>query len=84
MKALFETVLDRTNTSSLKWDNLEGLFGVDNGRELISMWIADMDLDCPSYILDAVQKAATRQMFGYSFQPDYVYEAISLWTTTRC
>ena len=67
----FESVIERKNTNSLKWD----LFGDD-----LPMWVADMDFRVAPQIEKAIQKRAEHPVFGYSIVPDSLFGAyISCW-----
>ena len=70
----FESVIDRTNTSSLKWD----LFGDD-----LPMWVADMDFKVAPAIQDAILKRASHPIFGYTVVPDELFDAYISWWDRR-
>ena len=70
----FESVIDRTNTSSLKWD----LFGDD-----LPMWVADMDFKVAPAIQDAILKRASHPIFGYTVVPDELFDAYISWWERR-
>ena len=61
MKYDFDTVVDRRNTGSLKWDVRE--------NEL-PMWVADMDFKTAPAITDAIIERAQHGIYGYSIVPD--------------
>ena len=48
----FDKVIERRNTHSVKWDNLDKSFGAD---DILPMWVADMDFPCPQSILDSIE-----------------------------
>ena len=50
----FDAPIDRRGTHCVKWDSMEGLYGVspDDG---IAMWGADMDFVAPDCIQKAIQ-----------------------------
>ena len=52
------------------------LFGTEN---LIPMWVADMDIDTPSFILEAVQKRLQHPNFGYEEMPSSAFVAQIEW-----
>ena len=55
----FDTVVDRRGTGSLKWDRYEG-------REVLPMWVADMDFAvCPA-ITQALLARVAHPVFGYT------------------
>ena len=70
----FESVIDRTNTNSLKWD----LFGDD-----LPMWVADMDFKVAPAIQNAILKRANHPIYGYTIVPDELYEAYIGWWQRR-
>lgn len=49
----FDEVIPRIGTNSEKWDGAEELFGRKN---IIPMWVADMDFRAPQPVLDAFQR----------------------------
>ena len=72
----FESVIDRHNTNSVKWD----LFGDD-----IPMWVADMDFRAAPQIQKAIQKRANHPVYGYTIVPDELFEAyINWWDSNYC
>ncbi len=74
MKYDFDTVTDRRNTGSFKWDIKENE---------IPMWVADMDFKTAPAILEALQKRVEHGIFGYNIIPDEWYAAIINWWKTR-
>lgn len=80
MKYDFDTVIDRYNTNSAKWDLAEERFSV---KDIWPMWVADMDFRAPEPIIDAVKKVAAHGIFGYSGTPQSYYEALIGWMKRR-
>lgn len=70
----FDTVVDRKNTYSLKWDIADGE---------LPMWVADMDFMTAPQITDAIIKRASHGVFGYSVIPDEWYSAYINWWKNR-
>lgn len=70
----FDKMPQRRGTSSQKWDKLEELFG---GGDLLSLWVADMDFNAPDFITDAIKRRADHPVYGYTFPPDSLREAIA-------
>ena len=70
----FDTVVDRRNTGSLKWDVAE--------NEL-PMWVADMDFRLPDEILDEFHKRIDHGIFGYTDPLDEYFDAMNHWFSTR-
>lgn len=72
----FDTVIDRKNTSCLKYD-----FAVKRGMpaDILPLWVADMDFQTSSYIQDAVAAQAEHGIYGYTESGDSYFEAVSSW-----
>jgi cystathionine beta-lyase len=76
----FDKIIDRTGTSCAKWDFTEEIFGE---KDLLPMWVADMDFQSPPAIVDSLVKRAQHGFFGYSvIDPDYK-EVVSSWFKRR-
>ena len=77
---IFDEVIDRKNTNSLKHD-----FAAENSlpEDVLPMWVADMDFKAPPSVLEAMKKSAEHGIFGYSdIKSDY-YDIVSSWFTKR-
>lgn len=72
----FDEVIDRANTSCVKYDLRKLFFGSD---EVIPMWVADMDFKTPDFILEAIRKRTEHPVLGYSIRPHEYYEALMSW-----
>ena len=59
----FDTPVDRFGTSSMKWDKYQG-------RDVIPLWVADMDFCSPPAVIDALSKRVKHGIFGYTLPPD--------------
>ena len=70
----FETIIDRRNTGSLKWDVPEGE---------LPMWVADMDFVAAPEIRAAIQARLDHGIFGYSVIPQTWYQAYMDWWRER-
>lgn len=55
----FETVIDRTGTDSQKWQKYAG-------RDVLPMWVADMDFKAAPAIIDALHRRVDHGVFGYA------------------
>lgn len=67
MTADFEKIIDRKNTWSIKWDYNEKFFGQ---KDVLPMWVADMDFPSPAAVAEAVKKRAEHGLFGYTGIPE--------------
>lgn len=65
----FDKIIDRRNTNAIKYTRLEEMYGSD---DVLSLWIADMDLPCPDEVSDALKERANHPIYGYS-EPDDEY-----------
>ena len=65
----FDTIIDRRNTASLKWDRYAG-------QDIIPLWVADMDFRSPPAVLDALQQRVEYGVFGYSSPPEELVEVV--------
>lgn len=76
----FDTIIDRHNTNSFKWDHVEKYFKV---KDIFPMWVADMDFKAPHPIIEAVRRVADFGIFGYSAVPESYYESVAGWMRRR-
>jgi cystathionine beta-lyase len=58
----FDTVLDRRPTASYKW-------GRYDNRDVIPLWVADMDFRSAPAIVDALEQRVAHGIFGYTHAP---------------
>lgn len=72
----FDTVIDRKGTRSLKYD-----FAVRRGKpkDVLPLWVADMDFQTSSYITDALEDMVKHRVFGYSESEEHYFEAVQNW-----
>ncbi len=54
----FDHVPDRRNTGSMKWEKYRG-------RDILPMWVADMDFLSPPPVIDALRARAGHGVYGY-------------------
>lgn len=72
----FDTVIDRKGTRSLKYD-----FAVRRGKpkDVLPLWVADMDFQTSSYITDALEDMVKHGVFGYSESEEHYFEVVQNW-----
>ena len=58
----FDTPVDRRGTSSTKWNRY-------GGRDVIPLWVADMDFRCAPAIVQALRARVDQGIFGYTEPP---------------
>lgn len=63
----FDFSLDRYDTKCIKWDNP---YMELNNKNIIPLWVADMDFRIPCEVSDALIKRAEHQSYGYSYLCD--------------
>jgi len=80
MQYNFDRVIDRKNTASLKWDQLTKLFG---GEDVLPLWVADMDFECPQPVVEALKRKAAEGIYGYTVTTDEWYDAVVGWYSRR-
>jgi cystathionine beta-lyase len=71
----FDKVIHRQNTNSYKWDQGE--------KDVLPMWVADMDFEVPLPVKEAIVKKAEHGIYGYSLPQDSYFEAIINWEKKR-
>jgi cystathionine beta-lyase len=78
----FDTPIDRRNTHCVKWDAMEGIYGVslDEG---IAMWVADMEFRAADPIKQAVQDMVDHGVYGYFGDESKYRAAIQWWMRER-
>lgn len=72
----FDRIIDRANTNSIKYD-----FAVERGKpeDILPLWVADMDFQSPAEVLQAMQKAVSHGIFGYSDVKRDYYDVVHSW-----
>ena len=76
----FDTVLDRWNTNSVKWDGMEGRYGT---KDAVPMCVADMDFKAPPEVVHALEARASHGIYGYTLRSDSYFEAVVDWMKNR-
>lgn len=69
MKHDFTNCPDREATGSLKWERYAG-------RDILPMWVADMDFTSPPEVIEALQARAAHGVFGYTLPTATNNEAV--------
>lgn len=72
----FDRIVSRKNTKSLKYD-----FAEKRGKpkEVLPLWVADMDFQTSSYIQEALWQITQHGIFGYSETEEAYFEAVRGW-----
>lgn len=72
-------MIERRMTHSVKWDRLKEVYGVENGDDILPMWIADMDFAAPDAVIEAMKERLEHGVLGYSFVSNDQKDAIRNW-----
>ena len=65
----FDTPVERRGTASLKWDKYKD-------KDIIPMWVADMDFRSPPAIIRAIQQRTAYGVFGYPLTPEELNDRV--------
>ena len=76
MKTDFTTLPDRAGTGSLKWRKYEG-------REILPMWVADMDFPSPPEVMEDLHARVEHGVFGYTVPYREPVEAVKAYLDRR-
>lgn len=76
----FDTVFDRAATDSIKW---AGRADLPEIKDLLPLWVADMDFACPPEVVEAVKARAEHPIYGYPVRPDSYYRSVIDWMRRR-
>ena len=79
MKYDFDEQIDRRNTNSAKFDEMDALFGSD----VMHLGVADMDYRSPKPIIEAMQNIVEKGVFGYTIWTENYEELVSQWMKRR-
>ncbi|MGL5273461.1 MAG: MalY/PatB family protein, partial [Phocaeicola sp.] len=72
----FDKLVDRRGTGALKVDGLQERYGNAN---LIPLWVADMDFETPSFIMDALKARLEHPILGYTLEPEAYWPTVIAW-----
>ena len=75
MKHNFDELINRRNTGCKKWDTY--------AEDVIPMWIADTDFQCPQPVVDALVERARHGIYGYPVNLKQFENAIANWQNKR-
>lgn len=67
----FDEIIDRHDTNCIKWDRF--------GKDVIPMFIADMDFSVAPAITERIIKRANHTVYGYSFPDKELFHAVINW-----
>lgn len=76
MRYDFDKIVNRFNTESVKWNLANEKYG---NKDVIPMWVADMDFEVAKPISEAIRKRASHDIYGYTLKGESYYEAVINW-----
>lgn len=76
MEYVFDEVINRKGTNSLKYD-----FMTERGRkeDVLPLWVADMDFQTAPEIVSRLKDSISHGIYGYSESKDAYFEAVIKW-----
>ncbi|MCR4662342.1 MAG: pyridoxal phosphate-dependent aminotransferase [Endomicrobiaceae bacterium] len=76
----FNIIHNRKNTGSVKYDFIPK---VPDIKDVIPMWVADMDFKSPVAVEQALQKVAKHNIYGYTYIDDEYLLLVQNWYKNR-
>jgi cystathionine beta-lyase len=73
MKYDFDVVYDRNESDCAKWGAVQEIFG---RKDVIPMWVADMDLPTAAPVVEALQRRAAHPFYGYTMPGPGLFKAV--------
>ena len=67
----FDKLPARSGSGSVKWDWYK-----DKDRDILPMWVADMDFESPPAVLDALRQRVDHGVFGYTWQTQELVDVV--------
>ncbi len=76
----YDIVCDRANTNAEKYALRKDVYGTN---DVIPMWVADMDIQTPQFIVDVLKKRLNHPILGYEEFPKSAKMAQCSWMKTH-
>ncbi|MFC2168131.1 MalY/PatB family protein [Acidobacteriota bacterium] len=82
MENKFDENIGRSHTPTEKWskEKLEKLFG---RGDILSFWVADMDVNAPGPLISDLIERAEHGIYGYEYRTDAHHDALIQWLSRR-
>ena len=74
----FNTIYNRKNTGSVKYDFIPKI-----NKNVIPMWVADMDFKSPVAVQDVLKKVANHNIYGYTYIDNEYISLLQNWYAKR-
>jgi cystathionine beta-lyase len=71
--------VDRRGTYSVKWDWYEWNKNLFLDKDVLPMWVADMDFEAPEKVIKVLKERIEHGAYGYTFRPRKLKENIVSW-----
>jgi cystathionine beta-lyase len=75
MRHLFDQVIDRAHSDSIRWDKY--------GSDVIPLWVADMDFQSPECVVQALRRRIDHGVYGYTYASQSLKESIQEYVNRR-
>ena len=76
----FDTIIPRDGSGDLKHEALQPRWG---RKDLLPLWVADMDFATPDFIIDAMKKRLEHPILGYTVEPEGYWATVAEWIKAR-
>jgi len=73
---MFHRSANREESNAEKYQARQRVFGTKN---VLPLWVADMDIETPDFILNALKKRLAHPILGYEEMPNSAFEAQIKW-----
>ena len=75
----FDIIHSRQNTNSVKYDLIPKI----KNKNVIPMWVADMDFKSPIAVGETLKKIATHNIYGYAYVDNEYFSLLQNWYLNR-
>lgn len=76
MRYNFDEIIDRSGTDAYKIELSPFYFGT---KELLPLWVADMDFRTPDFVMEAIRKRSEHEIMGYTVRNKDFFSPIINW-----
>ena len=76
----FNKKIDRSKNDSRKWAGRKKYFGRE---DVLPMWVADMDIEAPNVVVEALKNKADQKIFGYTMENERYIGSLVKWVEKR-
>ena len=76
----FNKKIDRSENDSRKWAGRKSYFGRE---DLLPMWVADMDVEAPNIVIEALKNKADQKIFGYTMENERYIGSLVNWVEKK-